>query len=42
MTKNSDVKVDGQLFIDEDSVIRCEGDITEISESNLREFADML
>ena len=42
MTKNSDVKVDGQLFIDEDSVIRCEGDITEISESNLREYADML
>ena len=42
MTKKGDVKVDGQLFIDEDSVIRCEGDITEISESNLREFADML
>ena len=42
MTKNSDVKVDGQLFIDEDSVIRCEGDVTEISETNLREYADML
>ena len=42
MTKKSDVKVDGQLFIDEDSVIRCEGDVTEISETNLREYADML
>ena len=42
MTKKSDVKVDGQLFIDEDSVIRCEDDKTEITESNLREFADML
>lgn len=42
MYKKSDVKVDGQLFIDEDSVIRCEDDKTEITESNLREFADML
>ena len=42
MTKKSDVKVDGQLFIDENSVIRCEDDKTEITESNLREFADML
>lgn len=42
MTKKSDVKVDGQLFIGEDSVIRCEGDVTEITESNLREYADML
>ena len=42
MTKKSDVKVDGQLFIGEDSVIRCEDDKTEITESNLREYADML
>ena len=42
MYKKSDVKVDGQLFIDDDSVIRCEDDKTEITESNLREFADML
>lgn len=42
MIKKCDVKVDGQLFIDDDSVIRCEDDKTEITESNLREFADML
>ena len=42
MTKKSDVKVYGQLFIGEDSVIRCEDDKTEITESNLREYADML
>ena len=42
MIKKCDVKVDGQLFIDDDNVIRCEDDKTEITESNLREFADML
>lgn len=40
--KKNDVNIDGQLFIGDDNVIRCEDEKVEITLDNLREYADML
>lgn len=42
MIKKKDVRIDGQLFIDDDNVIKGEIGKVEITETNLKEFADML
>lgn len=40
--KKKDIKIDGQLFIGEENVIKEKEDLKEITEDNLKEFADML
>ena len=42
MTKKKDIKIDGQLFIGEDNLIKDSEDINVITEENLKEYADML
>ena len=42
MTKKKDIKIDGQLFIGEDNLIKESEDIKVITEENLKEYADML
>ena len=38
MTKKKDIKIDGQLFIGEDNLIKDSEDINVITEENLKEF----
>ena len=40
--KKKDIKIDGQLFIGEDNVIKDKEELKEITIDNLKEFADML
>ena len=42
MTKKKDIKIDGQLFIGENNLIKEAEDIKVITEENLKEYADIL